>query len=373
MKRKKLAIFLLLICWVSLGVAPAEDPPLTSLLKTLAAIPSVTGNEERLTVEIKNNLPGSLAIETDNLGSLYAMAGKDESRIVVCAPLDESGWFVSGITADGYLRLDRAVPAPHPAFDSFLLGHAVVISTRIGLQNGIISQPSMHLLTRQRRDELAGNFSLDLVYLDIGARSQEEVKARGIEYLDAVSLLPILSKLAGEKWSGPSLGQKAVCAALTGAAIAVAEAETRNSAQFVWMAQTKFLSRGSGGRVSLGTARARNRLEPKTVLILDTAPADIEDSGPIVGNGPVLRQFKEGPSRLKDAIEEAAEAGGVGLQFLPPGESPLMRPFLGEEKDVLSLSLPVKFSRSPSEIVSLSDVQALANLVAAIVEKRGDQ
>ncbi len=373
MKRKKLSIFLFLICWSSLGVAAAEEPQLTSLLKNLAAIPSVTGNEERLAAEIKNSLPKSLAVETDKLGSVYALAGKGEFRLAVCAPLDECGWFISGITADGYLRLDRAVPAPHPAFDSFLLGHAVVISTKLGLQNGIISQPSMHLLTPQRREELAGNFSLDLVYLDIGARSQEEVKARGVEYLDTVSLLPVLSKLAGDKWAGPSLGQKAVCAALTRAAIAVAEAKAKKTTQFVWMAQTKFLSRGSGGRASLGAALTRNRLEPETILILDTVAADIGDSGPIVGKGPVLGQVKEGPSRLKDAIEAAAKAGTVGLQPVPPGDSPLTRPFLGEDKDVLTLCLPVKFNRSPSEIVSLRDIQALADLVAAIVEKGGGQ
>lgn len=373
MKQKKSAIFLLIICWSCLGVAFSGGTELASLLNSIAAIPSVTGSEERIAVEIKNMLPGSLAVETDNLGSVYALAGKGNSKMAVCAPLDECGWFVSGITTDGYLRLDRAVPAPHPFFDSFLMGHAVIITTKSGLQNGIISQPSMHLLTSQRREELAGNFSLDFVYLDIGARSEEEVQSKGVEYLDSVSFRPILSKLARDQWAGPSLGQKAVCAALIRGAIAAGEVKIRTAAHFVWMAQTKFLSRGSGGRASLGAARARSRLEPKTVLVLDTVAADIGESSPIIGKGPALWQIKDGPSRLKDLIEAAAKAGGIALQNLPAGESALMRPFLGDGNDVLTLALPVKFSLTPSEIVSLRDVQALADLVAEIVEKGGWQ
>ncbi len=373
MRKQKLEIFLLIICWSCLGVASTEGPELVSLLKSLAAIPSVTGSEERMAVEIKNVLPASLAVETDNLGSIYALAGKGNSPVAVCAPLDEHGWFVSGITTDGYLRLDRAVPSPHPAFDSFLMGHAVVIAAKNGLLNGIISQPSMHLLTSQRREELANNFSLDFVYLDIGARSEEEVLSKGVGYLDTVSFRPVLSRLASDQWAGPSLGQKAVCAALTRGAIAVGEEKARPAANFVWMAQTRFLSRGSEGRASLGAARARSRLEPKTVLVLDTAAADSEDISPIIGKGPVLWQTKDGPSRLKDLIESAAKLGGIMLQSLPASESPLMRPFLGEGNDVLTLALPVKFSQTPSEIVSLRDVQALADLVEAIVEKGGWQ
>jgi putative aminopeptidase FrvX len=369
MKQKKSGILLLIICWSAGGVALAEGPDLGALLKSLAGIPSVTGSEERLAMEIKNKLPGSLDVETDNLGSVYAVAGKGDSRIVVGAPLDEFGWFVSGITADGYLRLDRAVPAPHPAFDSFLMGHAVVIASKGGLQNGVISQPSMHLLTSQRREELANDFSLDFVYLDIGARSEEEVKARGVEYLDSVSFRPVLSKLAGDQWAGPSLSQKAVCAALTRAAIAVGEAKMRAAAHFVWMVQTRFLGRGSGGRTSLGATRARNRLEPKTVLLLDTVAADIGDNSPLIGKGPVLWQTKDGPSRLRDTIEAAAKKRRIGLQNLPAGESPLMRPFLGNGNDVLTLALPVKYSRTPSEIINLRDVRAIADLVEAVVEK----
>jgi endoglucanase len=371
MRRKKALVFVSLLCWVMAGSGISAGPDLKTLVKDVFSIPAVTGNEELLAAKIRDILPESLAIETDNLGSVYARAGEGDMGIAVLAALDEFGWFVSSVTADGYLRLDRAVAPPHSLFDSFLMGHAVVISTKSGLQNGVIAQPAMHLLTRERREELLKSFPLDLVYLDIGAHSEEEVKARGVEYLDPVTFRPDLARLASDQWAGPSLGQKAVCAALTAAAAEAGGAKTRAPAQFVWMAQTRFPARARDGRSALGAARAQNRLQPKTVLLLDVLATDKGEKSPVLGKGPVLWQAKDAPSKLREAIEAAARETGITLQHQTGGESLLMAPFMVEGNDAVALALPVKFSQTPSEVISMGDVQALADLVVSVI-KKGD-
>jgi putative aminopeptidase FrvX len=373
MQRKKRTAFAFLLWLIVTASAFAADLDLKTLVKEVFEIPAVTGNEEMLAAKIRQTLPKSLFIETDNLGSVYARAGKKDGGIAVLAPLDEFGWFVSGITTDGYLRLDRAAIPPYSLYDSFLLGHAVVISTKAGFQNGVIAQPAMHLLTRERRDELQKNFSLDFVFVDIGARAEEEVTARGIEYLDPVTFRPDLVMLANDQLAGPSLGQKAVCAALAVAAGEVGGAENPGPAHFAWMAQSRFVARGAGVRASLGAARAQNKLQPKTVLLLDILAADTGEKSPLVGNGPVLWQVKDVPSRLGEALASAAREKGIALQDQAGGESPLLTPFQAEGIDMVGLALPVKFSQTPSEVVSLKDIQALVDLVAAVITKGGWQ
>lgn len=233
MSMRRAQAFLLMLSGLTAVPLLAAEPDLMAHIRTLNAIPAVTGSEDRLAAKIREMLSGRLNVETDNLGSIYVRSGKGEPGQAVLAPLDEFGWFVSGVTADGYLRLDRAAAPPHALVDSFLMGHAVVISTRSGLQNGVVAQPSMHLLTRERRDELQKGISLDLVYIDVGARSEEEVKGKGIEYLDAVSFRPDLVTLANDRLAGPGLGHKAICAALAAAAEKTAAARAIPAAYFV--------------------------------------------------------------------------------------------------------------------------------------------
>jgi hypothetical protein len=178
------------------------------LIKDFHSTPAATGNEDLLAAKIAALLPKPFITERDNLGSLYGrLGGSSAGGPAVLAPLDEFGYVVSGMTADGYLRLDRAAALPSPVFDSFLMGHPVVLSTRKGLRHGIVVQPAMHVLSRELRDTIANAFSLDLVYVDIGVRSEAEARERGIEILDAVTLWPELSTLAADRWAGPNLGQ----------------------------------------------------------------------------------------------------------------------------------------------------------------------
>lgn len=361
--------FIFVLTQPGLTVPSRSNSELEKLIREILAIPSVTGNEELLAAKILSLLPRGFPVETDNLGSVYARpgAGKGRGELAILAPLDEFGWFVSAITPDGFLRLDRAAPPPHRLYDSFLLGHAVIISTQAGLLNGVVSQPAMHLLTRERREELGKGIPLELIYIDIGARSESEVRAKGIQFLDAVSFKPDLVRLASEEWAGPSLGQKALCAVLVEVALKSSSGELQ-PAHLVWMAQARFLARGQGTRFSLGAARAQARLQPRTVLVLDTVASEAEQ-GPFLGQGPLLWKPRDAPSALGDSVERAAGVKKIQLQLRKGGESSVMAPFLAQEVDVITLGLPVKFHQTPSEVISLKDAQSLSELILEVLKE----
>jgi putative aminopeptidase FrvX len=363
-----LSLFLFLLGWCSL-----ESADLKSLVKDVFPVPSITGNEEQLARKVRDLLPKSFAVEADGLGGFAVRLGKGEPKLVVIAALDGYGFFVSGITSEGYLTLDRAVPPPHAQFDAYLLGQPVLVSTRNGPVPGVVAQPAMHLLTQERRRALVENFSLENAFVDIGVRSEKEARDKGLEILDAVTFWPLLTELAAERWAGPSLGLKAACAALISAAADLAKARPAGETILVWAAQTKFAARGRGPRASLGALRAKNRWRPQRTIILDIVAAEKGAAPPGLGKGPVLVQAKDAPTPLRQGLERSAGAGRISVQYLAGAETPLVTAFGDPDSDVLTVALPVQFIHTPSEIIDLKDVQALCDLLGRFLKTGGER
>src|SRR3989442_9963983 len=112
---------------------PVAAQSLSQDLARFAETPAVPGYEQTLAAEIRAQM-GKLSPQGDNMGNLYVTLGSRETsgphRLIV-APMDEPGYVVSGITDDGYLRVQRLPQtAPHPFFDLLHAAQPVVIHTR---------------------------------------------------------------------------------------------------------------------------------------------------------------------------------------------------------------------------------------------------
>jgi endoglucanase len=363
--RRRIAAFSLiaLVCASPAAASPAD---LKDLVRQLYPVPSATGNEEILAAKIASLLPKSAAVERDNLGGLFARFGAaGETALAVVTPLDEFGYAVSNILPDGYLQLDRLGTPPVGIFDAFLMGHDVVLSTRSGLRQGIVVQPAMHVLSTEMRDKIAKSVTLDMIYVDVGARSEADVRAKGIDILDPVTFSQDLAVLANDRLAGTALGLKTNAAVLTALAEAAGGGSLPQATALGWMTQTRMAARGS--RSALGAVRARNRLAPKAAIVLGTVAADRGEKSPVFGKGIVVIQAKEGPMKLRDAVDAVAKEKGIALQAQTGGEGAILTPFLADGAEALILALPVKFAGTPSEVVDMKDARSLLDLVSDIV------
>lgn len=351
----------------ALAAAAAFAADLKNLVRDLHAVPSTTGNEEMLAAKVRASLPMGLTIEEDGLGTISVRLAGAGGPTLVLAGLDGYGHMVSGIAPDGHLMVDRPVAPPHARFDAYLLGQPVVVSTARGPVPGIVAQPALHLLTQERRRLLVDGFSLETAFVDIGARSEREARAKGVELLDPVTYPAVITELAGEKWSGPSLGSKAVAAALADAVSAPRRAAGGGEVIVAWAAQTKFAARGRGARPPLGAVRARAKWQPRRAVLVDVVAAEKGDAGPVLGRGPVLVQT--GTSPLAQTLTALAAAEGLPLQSPTTGGSPLALPFSDPPSEAVTLALPVRYLNTPSETISLQDLQALRDLLAAFLTK----
>jgi endoglucanase len=362
---------LLALACLAAGSLRAED--VRTLTKAVFSIPSTTGNEDLLAGKIRGLLPRGLAVEEDGLGTVAVRFRGPAAPTLLLAALDSYGHMISGITPDGYLTLDRPVAPPHARFDAYLLGQPVIVSTARGSVQGVVSQPAMHLLTQERRKTLVENFSLETAFVDIGVRSEKEARGKGVELLDAVTFWPALTELAGEKWSGPSLGQKAVAAVLVAVAESLANEAAGGETVIAWAAQTKFAARGRGARPALGALRAKSKWNPGRTVVVNVIAAGKDGTAPIPGKGPVLILAKDEPTALRQAFERAAAGAGIACQFLAAADSPLALPFAGPQSEVLTVALPVQFLHTPSEVVDLGDLEALRDLIEKFLRMGGGQ
>jgi putative aminopeptidase FrvX len=376
MAHRSARTFALVAAAVLIGTAIGGATDVKALTRDLFAVPSTTGNEDRLAAKLRERLPKGLAVETDGLGTVAVRLPGAAGPTLVLAALDGYGHMVSGITPDGTLTVDRPVAPPHARFDAYLLGQPVVISTVRGPVAGVVSQPALHLLTQERRRTLVEGFSLETAFIDIGVRSEKEARAKGVALLDPVTYPTVLTELAGDQWAGPSLGQKAVAAVLVVVAEALQEGRAADETIIAWAAQTKFTARGRGARPPLGAVRAKTRWQPKRVVVVDVVAADLgaarPDGPPVVGRGPVILQASgEGPGALPEAVAKAAAGAGLPAQRRAGTVSALTIPFNDLADQTLAVALPVGFLGTPSEIVSLQDLQALGDLLARFLRAGG--
>lgn len=367
MKRRGFIIIPLLI-FLLIGFSYPEEISFETLLEEIFSVPSPSGYEHFMAGKIQQYLPQELVAEKDNLGSLYLTVGRGKEPLALLACMDEVGYIVSGMNKEGYLLLDRIMPAPHQIYDSFHMGHPLLVWTEKGPVSGVMAIPSVHILSREGRQKLQ-DFSLDHAFLDIGARSKSEVTEKGVRMLDAVTPVPELTRLAGDKIAGFSLGCKTSSALLLYLAAKIGTKQPTQETTFIWMAQTKFLARGSRPRAAMGALRVKMNLNPENVLIIDVIPVERSGQREIsLGKGPVLAYPENASSKLRETVEEIAERSGIPLQDFPGFESRLMNPFLSGETDILTLGLPVKFSSTPVEVLDLKDILALEKLLSGLLE-----
>jgi putative aminopeptidase FrvX len=363
MKRNSIGIGLVFIFVFLALTIPAHPEDVETLFKEIFPVPSVTGNEELMAAKIVSLLPGRAAVEKDNLGSLYARTGPEPVSFAIVTALDEFGYIVSSITPDGYLRVDRPQPPPLPIYDSFLMGHPVMIITRSGPVIGVVSQPSLHIMAPGMREMLEKGPTLDMIYIDIGAHSEFEARDRGIEILDPVTFPAELVTLAEGRVAGPSLGRKSACAAAAAAFLSLFRSSAPAGTACVWMAQTRMTARGY--QQPLGAVRAKLKLMAKTVLVLGAVEEGRDEKSPKIGMGPILVRARGTPSRLAAAVAAVAAEMGLPLQESSVPDA-FLETFSSDTTAAVLLAIPVKFAGTPSEVVDLKDVQAAADIAAGV-------
>src|SRR5437764_2724694 len=176
---------------------------------------AVSGHEERLAAAIRARLK-AFSPKSDNLGNVYVTIGTGAPHKLIAVAMDEPGYVVSGITPDGYLRVQRLPQAAvTPVFDVLNFAQPVWVFTRNGKQiNGVFAGLSVHLQPGRVGGPKMNH--PDELFVDVGASSAAQIRAAGVEVLDVVVLQRNLLPVGTSEICGQSSGDRMALLALLG-------------------------------------------------------------------------------------------------------------------------------------------------------------
>ena len=357
---------------VTRGVA-GQGAGVWSNWELVARTPSVTGHEEALAKRLKEHLiRAGYARRTDNLGNVIVTVGSGAPHRLLVTPMDQPGYVVSGITADGFLRMQRLPQAaPSAVFDSLHFAQPAVVMTRGGkMVRGVFGGLSVHLEPGRLNTPKMNH--LEEMYVDIGAKSAEEVRDAGVDVLDSISLDCLDYALGDQTFAGPGIGDHAGVVVLAEVLerIDSAKAKVRGTLTVAFVTQ-----QWTGGR---GLERVLNELQPEELIYV----------GRLQTKGSQTKAATEGKMSLPGegvlvGVADAAATPGdlfVELNNLAQSQNIPLRLELAAEPRINGYTaappLPKRFVQfgvrtlyptMPAETISYKDVSALETLLFSYV------
>jgi putative aminopeptidase FrvX len=260
----------------------------------------------------------------DHAGNLMKRVGEGTPRRVVACGIDETGYVVSSITDDGYLRVHMNGNGRHPPlWDQYHEGQRVIVQAidrtnpiRTKHVPGVFAAKSNHLWRRRALDETPT--SIENLWIDIGARTRAEAERMGVEVLNPV-VRDWPEWMFGDWVAGPAAGNRAGCAAIA----AAAESNNRASS-----GETVFIISARKSFAWAGLTSALARLgQVDALIIVDT------DVG-----------------------------GGAGTKELPRAPWPALGGL--DIRAMYAVGIPVRFPGTLTESVRESDIENLHGEVA---------
>jgi putative aminopeptidase FrvX len=330
---------------------------------------AVSGHEERLGAAIRERVK-ALAPKTDSMGNVYVTLGSGAPHKLIAVAMDEPGYVVSGITDDGYLRVQRLPQAAvTPVFDVLNFAQPVWILTRAGKQvNGVFAGLSVHL--QPGRVGAPKMNHPDELYVDIGAKNAAQVHAAGVDVLDAVATQRTLLSVGPDDFSGQSAGDRSALRA----ALALIESVRPN--QFKGMVTIAFIAQNwTGGR---GINRLLTELHPDEMILVghvaSRAAANDKDRVPVqmqkLGSGILIgvpdTNDANGNSFEED-LKKLADAKKIRVTVLPANLPRIAGYVPGAEypKRTLQIGIPTHWAETPAETINKQDAAKLLEILAA--------
>jgi putative aminopeptidase len=346
------------------------------LLTELMLIPGLSGHEERVAGAIRAHLDRmGLAHRTDRLGNVTCTLPGEPAApsVMVFTHMDQLGFIVRKIEADGLIRLERLGGVP----DRALPAQAVVLCTPQGDVPGVIANKSHHATDPAEKFRVVPYAEL---YVDAGFSSRDQALAAGVNIGTPVTYMPRVVPLAGNRMAGTSIDDRAGCAVLLTLANRLKGAKNLPTIHLVWSVQEEFNLRGV---LPAATATAPDiALQIDLILACDTP--DMATRGDVaLGGGPAVSMYSfHGRGTLNGVIphpalvrlmEEVAQDEAMPLQrSAHTGALTDLSyiQFMGSEGVAcLDMGFPLRYTHSALEVVDLADLSALTNLLEAALSR----
>ncbi len=307
------------------------------------------------------------SVTTDVSGNTAATINSDgRPRIMLAGHIDEIGLQVTHIDEDGFLFID-SIGGWDP---QVLVGQRVKILGPSGGVLGVVGKKAIHLQTPEDRRKAP---KINQLWVDVGVGSREEATALGLRVGDAMVIDATMVSLAGDRIASRAVDNRIGAYVVLEALRLLSDTSPIASAVAVATVQEE-IGGGAGG----GARSSAFGLEPDAALVVDvTFSTDVPDiekkelGEHRLGGGPVLSRGSAAHPVVFERLVEVAAAEGIPYTIQAAARS------TRTDADSIYLtrsgvptglvSVPNRYMHSPNEMVSLSDLESTARLLAAFV------
>ncbi len=334
------------------------------LLMSLSGACGVSGREGEVAALLRERLSGlGLRCRIDPLGSLIARKGSGGRKtLMLDAHIDEVGLLVSQVDDRGFLRfisplgLDRRV----------LLASRLLVHGRETLPGVVCSVPP-HLQKKEDAGKLpeAKDMAIDV---GLSADRARELVRPG----DAISFAPHSTSLAGTRFCGKSLDNRAGAAALVLCLEALREKELPFDVAALFSVQEE-----AGVR---GAKPGAFEIRPDEALVVDVTFGQGSDGekdksfplggGPAVGMAPVLSRG------IAKRLMKTAERVGIPFAVeVMGGNTGTNAAAVHNARDGVPtglLSIPLRYMHTARETIDLEDVVACGRLIYEYILEKAE-
>lgn len=327
-------------------------------LKKLVETPSPTGYEEKLQKLIYNHYKSNdITFLTDTRSTLTGIYNKDlDFKVMLMAHADEIGLVVTGYNPDGSLQVEKNGGIK----PSLYIGQRVSIICDDVVYNGVMGVNDVN--TNKEK------VSCSDLFVDLGFENKEE----------AASYIKLGSHIIhNEKYD--YLNNNLVCARAfddrVGAYIiheAALKAYKKSSCQILVSTSTGEENTGRGAySVSC-------KFKPDVAIVVDVTYASdyygaICNNNVLLGKGGVICKGSIINKKLNQMLEQCAKELEKPVQFEvwqgktgTDGDTILKT---NEDVAIVLFSLPLRYMHSPVEVISLSDVESMIDVLALFLER----
>jgi putative aminopeptidase FrvX len=326
------------------------------LLSSLVSRYGVSGAEGPVREEVLRSLPAWAKPETDEAGNVTVTVGSGGDPILFVAHLDEVGFRVEEVLADGRLRLQTRgglIPSVWEAQAALVHGDRGPVPA--------VFEPREDWWTT---DQALPSKPLT-AYL--GVSSAKEAAALGIRAGSTVTMPKRMFRMAPHRVLARGFDDRVGSTALLLALRRIDRAKLHRKLIFAWSVEEEV---GLNGAQALAK-RLKGLAEVHAVDTFVSSDSPIEskrfaEARP--GQGPVLRAMDNGymaPRPLLDRFLGIAKRAGIPIQVGFTGGATDGIPFLPDGPAMLPFSWPGRYSHSPVEVADLRDLEALVKLIVA--------
>jgi endoglucanase len=338
------------------------------LLRELSEAFGVPGAEDEVRQLMARRLGVFCEVTYDRLGSLIAkkQGSASEPRVMLPAHMDEVGLIVRQITDEGFLRFVTA----GGWWSQVMVAQRWVIRTRSGDVTAFTGARAPHLLTEEERNK---PLPMKDMFLDIGAKSREQVLAMGVRPGDPVAPWSPFVELGGGRLLGKAWDDRVGCAMVIEVIRRLAERDHPNTVYAVGTTQEES---GLHGAQTSAFAVAPQAAIVAEITVANDVPGSTQDGGySELGKGPALCIRDSGmiPNRrLRELTTRVAEETGIPLQYvtLERGTTDGTRVQVhGQGVPALYLGPPARYVHSHAGIIDEADFDHTVQLLVEVVSR----